>query len=72
MCIEQSLAATQDVLAREAQRRDPDVFETLVGGNAGVGGVYDFRRSLLARALGEGFRPEHGNLGVLPAPRGSS
>ncbi len=49
----------------------PTVFETLVGGKAGVGSVYDFRRSLLARVFGEGFRPEHGDLGVLPAPRGS-
>ena len=31
-----------------------------------------FGDRLLARVLGEGFRPEHGKLGVLPAPRGSS
>ena len=72
VCIEQSLAGAQDALAVEAQSRDPDVFETLVGGKAAVGSVYDFRRSLLERVLGEGFRPEHGNLGVLPAPGGST
>ena len=70
MCIEQSLAGAQDALAGEAQSREPDVFETLVGGKAAVGSVHDFRRPLLARVFGKGFRPEHGDLGVLPAPRG--
>jgi 1-acyl-sn-glycerol-3-phosphate acyltransferase len=38
--IEAGLTATQDVLAAESARRDPTLFETLVEGSAGVGGVY--------------------------------
>jgi phytoene desaturase len=70
--IEQSLADAQDALAREARRRDPSAFEVLVGGRAGVGGVYDRWRWLRALWRGEPFRPEHGTAGVLPSPGGSS
>ncbi len=70
--IEQSLADTQDALALEARRRDPAAFEVLVGGKAGVGGVYDRWRWLRALWRGEPFRPEHGTPAVLPAPGGPS
>ena len=33
-CIEAALTSTQDALVREAQRRDPAAFQTLVGGKA--------------------------------------
>jgi 1-acyl-sn-glycerol-3-phosphate acyltransferase len=71
-CIEEALASTQDALACESQRRDPAAFDTLVGGKAGVGGVYDCWRWLRARLLGAPFRAEHGAEGVLPAPGGPS
>ena len=46
--------------------------ETLVGGKAGVGGVYDWWRSVAGTcAAAIDFRAEHGDQGVLPAPRGS-
>ena len=34
-------------------------FTTLIGGTAGVGGVYDRWRRLRARIRGEVFHPEH-------------
>jgi 1-acyl-sn-glycerol-3-phosphate acyltransferase len=57
--IEDGLAATQDALAAEALRRDPALFETLLGGRAGVGGVYDWWRRVRAWLRGRRFRPEH-------------
>ncbi len=54
------LEATQDRLAEESRRRRAADFETLVQGAAGVGGVYDAWRRLMARVRGERFRPEHG------------
>jgi len=53
------LVRTQDALAAEAMRRDPDLFTTIVRGRAGVGGVYDWWRRLRAWSRGERFRPEH-------------
>jgi 1-acyl-sn-glycerol-3-phosphate acyltransferase len=69
-CIEEALASTQDALASEAQRRDPAAFDTLVGGKAGIGGIYDRWRWLKACLFGTPFRAEHGEKGVLPAPGG--
>jgi 1-acyl-sn-glycerol-3-phosphate acyltransferase len=59
--LEKRLAAAQDALAAEALARDPASFETLLGGSAGVGGVYDAWRRLRSRVRGERFRPEHGD-----------
>jgi 1-acyl-sn-glycerol-3-phosphate acyltransferase len=64
--LESRLAATQDALAGDALARDPARFEVLVGGGAGVGGVYDLWRRTRARLRGEVFRAEHG------LPRGFS
>lgn len=57
------LGATQDALAADALTREAARFETVLGGNAGVGGVYDLWRRLRARARGESFRREHGAQG---------
>jgi 1-acyl-sn-glycerol-3-phosphate acyltransferase len=57
--IEQAFQETQDRLGEEARRRDPATFTTLLGGTAGVGGVYDLWRSLRARIHGKSFKPEH-------------
>ncbi|MFO0899291.1 MAG: lysophospholipid acyltransferase family protein [Pirellulales bacterium] len=54
------LEATQDRLAEESLGRRAADFETLVQGAAGVGGVYDAWRWLMARVRGERFRAEHG------------
>jgi hypothetical protein len=57
---ESVLTATQDALAVDALSRDPRRFETLVGGQVGVGGVYDLWRRFKALMRGERFRAGHG------------
>jgi 1-acyl-sn-glycerol-3-phosphate acyltransferase len=54
------LERTQDALAAEAGRRDPALFEILVRGRAGVGGMYDGWRRLAAWLRGRRFRADHG------------
>lgn len=69
--IERALEGAQDGLAEEARRRDPDAFETLVEGTAGVGGVYDMWRRLRALLVGARFRSEHDarrSAGITPRP----
>lgn len=58
--LEARLRAAQDALARQAIRREPEEFETLLRGRAGVGGVYDVWGRLRAWLRGESFSPEHG------------
>ena len=57
---EQKLAATQDALTLQVQRRDPAEFKTLLRGGAGQGGFYDWWRSIQARLRGQSFQKEHG------------
>ncbi len=57
-----ALVKTQDELALRVQQRDPAAFQILLGGRAGVGGVYDAWRRLSARLRGKNFRPEHGRI----------
>jgi 1-acyl-sn-glycerol-3-phosphate acyltransferase len=56
----QRLEATQERLAEAACRRDPEAFDVLLGGRAGVGGVYDVWRRLRAWRRGEQFHQAHG------------
>ncbi len=56
------LESVQQSLAADAIARDPARFEILLGGKAGVGGVYDVWRRFRASLRGERFRPEHGGL----------
>ena len=58
--IESALTANLDTLALESQARDPGAFTELLGGKAGVGGVYDVWRRLKAWARGRRFDPAHG------------
>jgi 1-acyl-sn-glycerol-3-phosphate acyltransferase len=58
--LEEGLKTAQDALAADAIGRDEARFEVLLGGKAGVGGVYDAWRRLRSRLRGERFRPEHG------------
>lgn len=57
---EEKMAATQDALASESRRRDPDDFKIVLRGGAGQGGIYDWWRALQARLRGETFHKEHG------------
>lgn len=56
------LEETADALAGAARRRDEDAFATILGGAAGVGGVYDVWRRLRSRLRGERFSAEHAAL----------
>ncbi len=57
--LERELTDAQDQLARVAMRRDAEGLSTLIGGRAGVGGVYDLWRRFRSRLRGERFSPEH-------------
>ncbi len=57
--IEAGLTAAQDALAADALSRDPRRFEVLLGGKAGVGGVYDLWRRLRSWLRGERFQAAH-------------
>lgn len=58
--LEERLTAAQEALAAEAMTRDPACFEAVLGGSAGVGGVYDIWRRFRARLKGESFDASHG------------
>ncbi len=58
--VEERLASAQDALAQLVLRRDADAFGTILGGRAGVGGVYDAWRRLKARLRGERLDASHG------------
>jgi hypothetical protein len=66
--LEQSLEKALEDLAIESLARDASRFDLLVGGSAGVGGVYDVWRRFKSKIRGERFRPEHGSE-ELPPPR---
>ncbi len=56
------LEETQDSLAELSIARRGEAFETLLGGRAGVGWIYDSWRRLVARVRGRSFHDEHGEL----------
>ncbi len=56
-----ALEQTGDVLADRVQRRESSLFEPLLKGGAGVGGVYDLWRAGKARLRGKSWQPEHGS-----------
>jgi 1-acyl-sn-glycerol-3-phosphate acyltransferase len=55
-----ALERAMDDLAAEAKTRDPMLFDNLLEGRSGVGGVYDLWRHVRARVRGESFSAEHG------------
>lgn len=61
--LERVLESAQDFLAERAIRREPDDFESMIQGSAGVGGVYDAWRRF--RLIAKGRKPDdlkHSNL----------
>lgn len=58
--LQQSLEQAQDELAAQAMLRDPTRFQSLLGGAAGVGGIYDVWRKSKAFLTGRRFSAEHG------------
>ncbi len=57
--IEDRLTQTLDALNADAIGRDPARFTTVLGGRAGVGGMYDLWRRAKALVRGERFDPSH-------------
>ncbi len=56
----QALTTTSDTLAAQVQLRNPALFQPLLEGRAGVGGIYDLWRASKARIQGKPWLPEHG------------
>ena len=50
-----------DALATESATRNPALFQPLVRGGVGIGGIYDSWRWLRATANGRRFDPSHGS-----------
>lgn len=59
--LRQRLTDAQAELARLSTERSSDAFEVLLGGAAGVGGVYDAFRRFAGRVTGKKHQPAHGN-----------
>ena len=57
--LERELARTMDALAAESAERDPALFQALVRGGAGIGGVYDMWRRVRAWSGGRRFDASH-------------
>ncbi|MFN9971510.1 MAG: glycerol acyltransferase, partial [Phycisphaerae bacterium] len=56
---ETALATTQTSLAALAIARDPANFTTLTMGRAGIGGLYDLWRRMIAALRGQQFQDRH-------------
>ena len=53
------LTETMDALAAESITRDPAMFQSILRGGVGVGGIYDLWRRLRAWGAGRRFDPAH-------------
>jgi hypothetical protein len=56
---ETALVTTQTALAELAIARDPASFTTLAMGRAGIGGLYDLWRRMIAGLRGQQFQDRH-------------
>jgi 1-acyl-sn-glycerol-3-phosphate acyltransferase len=57
--LEQELTGTLDRLSADVATRDPSRFRAVIEGRAGVGGVYDGWRRMIATVRGRRFDPSH-------------
>jgi 1-acyl-sn-glycerol-3-phosphate acyltransferase len=57
--LEDALTGTLDRLSADVQSRDPSRFRSVLDGRAGIGGVYDGWRRLIAAMRGRRFDPSH-------------
>jgi len=55
------LARTMDGLAAESMTRDAALFQPVLGGKSGVGGIYDLWRRARSWSKGSRFDPSHGD-----------
>ncbi|HMB10135.1 MAG TPA: lysophospholipid acyltransferase family protein [Saliniramus sp.] len=58
--LEDALTRIADRLSEDVITRDPARFDALIEGKAGVGGIFDFTKRILARLKGERYDPAHG------------
>lgn len=58
--LEKGLEGALDQLAAASIARDPAAFQDIFAGSAGVGGIYDFWRTLKARLTGRPVHLHHG------------
>ena len=56
-----AMQVNQDALASESMARRAEAFQTILGGRAGVGGIYDTWRWAMAKMKGERFQKQHGD-----------
>lgn len=61
--LEERLTAIADRLSADVISRDPERFVSLLEGEAGVGGVFDLFKRLVALLRGERYDPSHGKRG---------
>lgn len=59
VCIEESLTKNMDVLAQEAMARDASLFDNVLEGTVGVGGVYGLWQRVRAWLAGRQYDPRH-------------
>jgi 1-acyl-sn-glycerol-3-phosphate acyltransferase len=59
LLLQAALATTQTSLAERAIDRDPASFTTLAMGRAGIGGLYDLWRRMIAGLRGQQFQDRH-------------
>ncbi|MFN9720394.1 MAG: lysophospholipid acyltransferase family protein [Planctomycetota bacterium] len=64
---ETSLVTAQTLLAEQAIARDASRFTTLAVGRAGVGGLYDFWRRMMAGLRGQRFHDRHDGTSLVAA-----
>jgi 1-acyl-sn-glycerol-3-phosphate acyltransferase len=57
--LEGGLRRTMDALARKVVQRQPQGFDLLLAGNAGIGGIYDVWRRARSWLAGRQFQPQH-------------
>lgn len=58
--LEDALTRIADRLSEDVITRDPARFDALIEGKAGIGGIFDFTKRILARLKGESYDPAHG------------
>lgn len=61
--LEDALTRIADRLSDDVISRDPARFDALIDGKAGVGGIFDIAKRILARLRGERYDPAHGRRG---------
>ncbi|WP_263356335.1 lysophospholipid acyltransferase family protein [Acidicapsa ligni] len=57
-----AMSATLDELTMLAVERDPDAFEVMLSGSAGIGGIYELWKRFTCAVTGRPYHHDHGSL----------